>query len=166
LSAHLNSPSLGQHNIARRAAGARAAASQALPSVTVVTATGRSALGRHGEDLAAAHLRALGFSLIAQNVRLQRGEIDLIAFNGSTLVFAEVKTRRIGTSQRTPRADQRPLDGLGPRQRGRLRRLAAAWLADEQRSRPFAETIRFDAIGVVLDAGGRLRRIEHVEDAW
>lgn len=130
-----------------------------------MTATRRSALGRRGEDLAAAHLCALGFSLIARNVRSQRGEIDLIAFDGSTLVFAEVKTRRIGTSQRTPRADQRPLDGLGPRQRGRLRRLAAAWLADE-RSRPFAETIRFDAIGVVLDTSGRLRRIEHVEDAW
>jgi putative endonuclease len=131
-----------------------------------VTANKRSALGRQGEELAMAHLSALGFSLIGRNVRLQRGEIDLIAFDGSTLVFAEVKTRRIATSQRMPRADQRPLDGLRPRQRGRLRRLAAAWLADEQRSRPFAETIRFDAIGIVLDAGERLRRIEHVEDAW
>jgi putative endonuclease len=131
-----------------------------------VTATKRSALGSHGEDLAAAHLSALGFSLIGRNVRLQRGEIDLIGFDGSTLVFAEVKTRRIGASQRTPRADQRPLDGLRPRQRARLRGLAATWLADEQRSRPFAETIRFDAIGVVLDTSGRLRRIEHVEGAW
>src|ERR1700733_7225495 len=126
----MNSPSFGQHNIARHAAGARATASQALPSVTLVTASKRSALGRHGEDLAATHLCALGFSLIGRNVRLQRGEIDLIAFDGSTLVFAEVKTRRIGTSQSAPRADQRPLDGLGRRQRGRLRRLAVAWLVD------------------------------------
>jgi putative endonuclease len=126
----------------------------------------RRALGRRGEELAARHLSRRGFAVIERNARTPRGEIDLIAFDGSTIVFAEVKTRRIGLSQCAPRDDQAPLAGLGARQRARLRRLAAAWLSDEQRSRPFAETVRFDAIGVVIDAGGRLRRIEHVENAW
>ncbi len=126
----------------------------------------RRALGRGGEELAARHLNRRGFAVIERNARTPRGEIDLIAFDGSTLVFAEVKTRRIGLSQSAPRADQAPLAGLGARQRARLRRLAAAWLADEQRLRPFAETVRFDAIGIVLDGAGRLRELEHLENAW
>lgn len=126
----------------------------------------RHALGRRGEELAARHLRKRGFAVIERNARTRHGEIDLIAFDGSTLVFAEVKTRRVGGAQRALREDQDPLAALGTRQRTRLRRLAAAWLAEQARSGPFAEIIRFDAIGVVTDARGRVRRIEHVEDAW
>jgi Holliday junction resolvase-like predicted endonuclease len=71
----------------------------------------------------------------------------------------------IGHTQSEARTDQHPLAGLGPGQRARLRRLAAAWLAEE-RSRPFAASIRFDAVGVVLDTRRRMRAIEHVEGAW
>ena len=126
----------------------------------------RRALGRRGEELAAEHLRRSGYSVLERNARTRYGEIDLVVRDRRALVFVEVKTRRIGRSQSTPREDQAPLAGLGVRQRARLRRLAAAWLADRQRSRPFAETVRFDAIGVVLDAGGRLREVEHLENAW
>jgi putative endonuclease len=126
----------------------------------------RRAAGRRGEELAARHLLELGFAVLDRNVRTRHGEIDLIAFGASTLIFAEVKTRRIGSGQSAPRPDQQPLTGLSARQRTRLRRLATAWLADRARSRPSAETIRFDAFGVVIDAFGRLRGIEHVENAW
>lgn len=126
----------------------------------------RRALGHRGEQLAAAHLRAQGFRALARNVRTREGEIDLIAFDGSTLVFAEIKTRRIGARQAGIRPDQQPLAGLSARQRGRLRRLAAAWLRDAGTLRPTARTIRFDAIGVAIDTRGRLRHIEHVEAAW
>jgi putative endonuclease len=126
----------------------------------------RRALGHRGEELAVRHFRELGFAVVDRNVRTRHGEIDLIAYGASTLVFAEVKTRRMGSGQSTPRPDQQPLAGLSARQRARLRRLAAAWLADRGRSRPGAETIRFDAVGVVIDAVGRPRRIEHVENAW
>ena len=126
----------------------------------------RRALGRRGEELAADYLQRRGYSVLDRNARTRYGEIDLVVHRRHALVFVEVKTRRIGRSQSTPRDDQAPLTGIGTRQRARLRRLAAAWLADEQRSRPFAETVRFDAIGVVIDAGGRQRRIEHVESAW
>jgi putative endonuclease len=126
----------------------------------------RQTLGRLGEDLALSHLRSLGFSALARNVRTRHGEIDLIAFDGATLVVAEVKTRRVGARQLSIRPDQEPLGGLSFRQRARLRRLASAWLADAGRERPAAETIRFDAIGVVIDASGRLRRLEHIEGAW
>src|ERR1700693_239151 len=102
----------------------------------------RHALGRRGEQLAAAHLRARGYAVVARNVRARSGEIDIVARSGATLVFVEVKTRRIGASQPTVRAHQLPLAGLGARQRVRLRRLAAAWLRGTParragRARPF-----------------------------
>jgi putative endonuclease len=126
----------------------------------------RHTLGRAGEELAAAHLQRLGFCALGRNVRTRAGEIDLIAFNGVTLVFVEVKTHRAGTRGRHVRPHQEPLTWLRPRQRARLRRLAVAWLSKERHIRPSAHTIRFDAIGVILDEKDRLVRLDHLEGAW
>jgi putative endonuclease len=126
----------------------------------------RRALGRLGEELAVAHLERLGFAVVARNVRTRAGEIDLIVFDGRVLVFAEVKTRSAGFRGRRIRPDQEPLPWLRPRQRARLRRLALAWLSDERHDRPTAHTIRFDAVGVIVDDRGRLLRLDHVEAAW
>ena len=125
----------------------------------------RRALGSLGEELAMAHLHRLGFSPLGRNERTRHGEIDLIAFDGQTLVFAEVKTRRVSAQRPGIRPDQQPLAWLRPRQRARLRRLAAAWLRDEKHIRPTAHTIRFDAIGVILDTKDRLIRLDHIEGA-
>ncbi len=124
----------------------------------------RRALGRLGEDIAAAHLRRLGFRVLARNVRTRYGEIDLIVCDRATLVFAEVKTRRTRTGAIAP--DRRPLAWLRPRQRSRLRRLATAWLCQSGRPRPGTRAIRFDAVGVTVDQRDRLVRLEHVEAAW
>lgn len=126
----------------------------------------RRALGRLGEQLAERRLQRLGFSVLARNLRTRDGEIDLIAFDGTTLVFAEVKARRVGARQRSVRPDQDPLTALRPRQRLRLRRLAAAWLREPTSARPIADTVRFDAIGVIVDTGDRPLRIDHVAGAW
>jgi putative endonuclease len=126
----------------------------------------RRALGELGEQLAAAHLERLGFRILERNARTRHGEIDLIAFDGSTLVFAEVKTRGVSGRQRAIGAHQDPLLGLAGRQRARLRKLAAAWLARPAEQRPFARAIRFDAIGVVVAESGAVRRLEHLEGAW
>ncbi|MBI4601734.1 MAG: YraN family protein, partial [Planctomycetes bacterium] len=48
-------------------------------------------LGRRGERAAARHLRRQGLRILARNVREGRGEIDLVALDGATLVFVEVK---------------------------------------------------------------------------
>jgi putative endonuclease len=126
----------------------------------------RHETGRLGENLAAAHLKRLSFTILARNVRTRSGEIDLIAFDGVTLVFAEVKTRRVRAGDRRIRADQEPLPWLRPRQRARLRRLAVAWLSESKHLRPTAHTIRFDAVGVIVDGQGRLLRLDHLEGAW
>ncbi len=126
----------------------------------------RRSIGQRGEQLAADHLRALGFSTLWRNVRTRFGEIDLIGFDGRTLVFAEVKTLCIRAGSGPLRADPRPLMWLHRAQRRRLRRLAAAWLSSDTRVRPTARAIRFDAIGVTVDGAGGLRQIEHFEGAW
>lgn len=125
----------------------------------------RRALGRLGEQLAAAHLERLGFAVIERNSRTRYGEIDLIAFDGHTLVFVEVKTRRARKRWRlTP--EEQPLVWLRTSQRRRLRRLAAAWLHSAARNRPNAHTIRFDGVGVIVDETDTLVSLDHIEGAW
>lgn len=53
----------------------------------------RDTLGDRGENLAARHLRNLGYRIITRNYRCPLGEIDIVARDGTTLVFVEVKTR-------------------------------------------------------------------------
>ncbi|MGH2913204.1 MAG: YraN family protein [Solirubrobacteraceae bacterium] len=124
----------------------------------------RRQLGTLGEDLAVGHFRRLGFVIVARNVRTRHGEIDLIAFDGTTLVFAEVKTRRASNRRRGLCPEDQPLVWLTFSQRARLRRLACAWLYEAKR--PKAHTIRFDAVGIVVDGADRLLRLDHIEGAW
>jgi putative endonuclease len=117
----------------------------------------RHRLGRVGEQLAAEHLERRGFAILARNHRTRWGEIDLIAADARRIVFCEVKTRRAG-------AAARPFDGLREAQCRRLRRMAAAWL--QHADRPRTPELRFDAIGVTIDAYGRLVAPEHLEGAF
>lgn len=117
----------------------------------------RHRLGRVGEQLAAEHLERRGFAILARNHRTRWGEIDLIAADERRIVFCEVKTRRAGASG--------PFDGLREAQCRRLRRMAAAWL-HERMDRPHTPELRFDAIGVTIDAHGRLVALEHLEGAF
>ncbi len=83
----------------------------------------RQHLGRLGEQLALEHLERLGYELVARNHRTRFGELDLVVSDGRTLVFVEVKARR---------ADRpgRPWESLHPRKRDQVRRMAAAFLAE------------------------------------
>ncbi|HWK17656.1 MAG TPA: YraN family protein [Solirubrobacteraceae bacterium] len=119
----------------------------------------RHRLGQLGERLAAEHLGRLGFEIVERNYRTRWGELDIVAFDGRVLAFCEVKTRRVGA------ATGAALDAVGTGKRARVRKMAGSWLI-ERRERPFAETIRFDAIGVTFDALGRLVSLEHLEGAF
>jgi putative endonuclease len=50
--------------------------------------------GQEGESIAARHLKKCGYKILVQNYRNTIGEIDIIARDGETIVFVEVKTRR------------------------------------------------------------------------
>jgi putative endonuclease len=119
----------------------------------------RQHLGRLGEDLALAHLERLGYALVARNYRTRYGEIDLVAFDGTTLVFVEVKSRR------TNSAGRGPWEALHERKRRQVRRMAAAFLL-EVTDRPHSPDLRFDAIGVLIDGQGELVHLEHLAAAF
>ncbi len=131
----------------------------------------RRVLGRQGEDLALAHLDALGYRLIERNHRTRLGEIDLIVSDRRTLVFVEVKTRRAsgGRRGRDPAAAAEQLIVFtAPRSRQwtRARRIAADWLRETQYRRPVVRDLRFDLITVIVDPAGRLLRLDHLEGAY
>src|SRR3954447_23271881 len=54
----------------------------------------RQALGKHGEDLACRELARRGYAIVARRYRRRGGELDIIARDGRTLVFVEVKARQ------------------------------------------------------------------------
>ncbi|BCJ31079.1 YraN family protein [Actinocatenispora sera] len=117
----------------------------------------RTALGRFGERLAAAHLGAHGLTVLARNWRCARGELDLVAFDPGTgtLVFCEVKTRR--SEQFGP-----PAAAVGPVKARRIRRLALDWLACTGTRRG---PLRFDVISVLVPPGGAVH-LEHLTAAF
>jgi putative endonuclease len=120
---------------------------------------GRRELGQVGETLAAEHLVRLGYEIVERNYRTRWGELDIVARAGTTLAFCEVKTRRAGG-----RAGG-PFDAVGPGKQARVRKMAGRWLVD-RRDRPYAQVIRFDAIGVTVDGTGRLVELRHLEGAF
>jgi putative endonuclease len=124
-----------------------------------VTADPRPQLGRLGEQLAAEHLIRRGFRIVERNYRTRWGELDIVAFDGRTLAFCEVKTRRLSAPGRSP------LESVHAIKRSKVRKMAGTWLI-ERSDRPRADTLRFDAIGVTLDASGRLVSLEHLEGAF
>jgi putative endonuclease len=116
----------------------------------------RHRLGRIGEQLAAEHLERLGYEIVARNHRTRYGEIDLVAADSRTLVIVEVKTRRGAGS---------PWDALDERKRRQVRRMGFAYLNDVA-DRPRRTNLRFDAIGITIDAAGRLAALDHLEGAF
>jgi Holliday junction resolvase-like predicted endonuclease len=84
--------------------------------------TDKLELGRRAEGLAADYLRGLGLVIRGQNVRLTQGELDIVAHDGQTWIFVEVRSR----SQYDPVT---ALDSIGPQKRRQVRRMIRAYLA-------------------------------------
>jgi putative endonuclease len=97
--------------------------------------------GTEAEEIVAARLRAQGFSILAQNARVGRLEIDLIARRGPLLVFCEVRSRATADF-----VD--PILTIDHAKVSRIRNAARSWLAIRQRLR--YDEVRFDAASVVL----------------
>ena len=114
----------------------------------------RRLLGEGGEAAAARWLRRAGLTIVARGFRVRCGEIDLIARDGPVVVFVEVKTR-------THDAFLRPAEAVTSIKRGRIARVASAFLA---RSGWTDRICRFDVVEVVPQ-GGRWR-VTHIPDAF
>jgi putative endonuclease len=114
------------------------------------------AIGQTGEAAAVQFLRRRGLVVLARNLRSRLGEIDLLARDGATLVFVEVKARR-GESGDPPAA------GVDGRKRARLVRLALGYLAARRLGEP---PCRFDVVAVSLDARGKVTEVRHLRHAF
>jgi putative endonuclease len=122
----------------------------------------RQRTGRAAEAIVAERLLAAHWELVERNARTRYGELDIVALDGATLVFLEVKAGRSGSSF----GPERPVHSIGTRKQRQVRRLATAWLAERRGTCPRYAQIRFDAVGVTFDRRGRLTEIDHIEGAF
>ena len=111
-------------------------------------------MGDAGEDLAAAALKKQGYKILERNYVAPLGEIDLIARQGKTLVFIEVKTRkgdRFGA----------PQEAVTMVKQHKLRRLADYYL---KQKRLGEVAVRFDVVGITM--GEDAPRVEIIQNAF
>ena len=122
----------------------------------------RIRLGRAAEDLVASRLAGAGWEIVERNARTRFGELDIVALDGATLVFIEVKAGREGVEY----GPERPILSIGPRKQRQVRRLATAWMAERRGTIPRYAEIRFDAVGVTFDRRGGVTDFEHIRAAF
>ena len=113
-------------------------------------------LGQLGEAAAARYLKRLGYVIVARGSHIRRGEIDLIAVDGRTLVFVEVKTR-------VSHDAGHPAEAVDREKQRRLTRLAMVYL---KRHHLLENPARFDVIAITWPKTQRRPTIEHFKNAF
>jgi len=123
----------------------------------------RQILGREGERIVARELERRGWQIVARNARVKgiRGELDVIALDGRTLVVVEVKTGR-ACARSGPVS---MLEMVGPKKQRKLRALANAWLRAHRTELPPLQGIRIDVVGLRLDHADRVATWDHIKAA-
>jgi putative endonuclease len=115
-------------------------------------------LGQRGERAAAKFLKRQGYHIVARGERpgLGRGELDLVAVDGRTVVFVEVKTRVSSDAGH-------PADAVDLEKQRRITLWALAFL---RRHGLLEHRARFDVVAVHWPAGQKRPRIEHFSNAF
>lgn len=113
-------------------------------------------LGPQGEQFAARFLQRLGYRILARGHRQRLGELDLVALDGETLVFVEVKTWRRGD-----RGD--PALAVDERKQEKLTRAALTYM---QRRRLLEQRARFDVVSIVWDGPDGKPTMRHFINAF
>lgn len=118
--------------------------------------TNNKQTGRRGEQLATKYLEDKGYTILDTNWGDKWGELDIVAMNGETLVFVEVKTK-IGTQYGSPE------EMANPHKIKQVERIAQGYcLTHHLTDCP----VRIDVIAVVLDRDGNPERITHYESHY
>src|SRR3954471_1522074 len=112
----------------------------------------RGATRRRAEDLAVALLEGRGYRIVARNWRRPEGELDIVADDGGTCVFVEVRSR-------TGETHGHPLEAITPQKRARVVRTARLYLDAET---PAANGYRFDVVAVTFWDDGRQPDVVHI----
>lgn len=113
-------------------------------------------LGQRGEDGAARFLKRKGYRILARHLDLPLGELDIIAVDGRTIVFVEVKTR-------TSDDAGHPSEAVDTRKEQRMTQAALAYL---KRNGLLQYAARFDVVAVSWPKNARRPIIEHYRNAF
>jgi putative endonuclease len=113
-------------------------------------------LGRRGEEAAARFLKRQGYKILARSRRLAPGELDLVALDGRTIVFVEVKTR-------TSADVGHPAEAVDAIKQRKLTRLAVTFM---KRHGLLEFPARFDVVAITWPAGKGRPVIEHFKNAF
>jgi putative endonuclease len=115
----------------------------------------KRSLGQRGEDIATAYLRQQGYTILTRNWRCAAGELDIVAHQGETLVFVEVRTRR-GNRFGSPE------ESVTPDKQAKLVELAQSYL---QESCLTDQNWRIDVVAIEMDQRGRVKRLNLIRNA-
>lgn len=114
----------------------------------------RQKTGKVGERVAQSYLRSRGYRIVETNFRCPEGELDIIAQKDDWLAFVEVRTRSssgFGT----------PEESVTQAKAERLVALAQAYLLGHEN---LPSQWRIDLVAVELGPGGKVSRVEHIEN--
>jgi len=114
-----------------------------------------SSLGAIGESIAVTFLQGAGFSIVERNFRCVCGELDIVARDGRTIVFVEVKCRN--NEIYGP-----PQLAVTPFKQRQISKAALVWLS---KRKLYDAEARFDVVAIVLHEGD-LPDIEHIKNAF
>jgi putative endonuclease len=112
-------------------------------------------LGIRGEEIALAHLRKMKYRIVERNFRLYRGEVDIIAYNGATLVFCEVKAR-------ASEEFGLPEESVTAAKQRQIKKIARGYILEKGLGDP---DCRFDVISIIFTEGASCA-FRHFENAF
>jgi putative endonuclease len=116
----------------------------------------KKSLGRRGEDAATRFLKRLGYRILVRGHDSRLGELDIIAVDGRTIVFVEVKTR-------TSTDAGHPVDAIDATKQRRMTQAALAYLKSHGLLQNAA---RFDVVAITWPDSARHPSIEHFKNAF
>lgn len=116
---------------------------------------GNSSLGAIGESIAVTFLKGQGFTIVERNFRCVCGELDIVAREGRTIVFVEVKCRN-NENYGSPQL------AVTPFKQRQISKAALVWLSHRKL---YDAEARFDVVAILVHRG-ELPQIEHIRDAF
>lgn len=111
-------------------------------------------VGERGEKIAEKFLKEKGYKILEKNFQNRFGEIDLVARNGDTLVFVEVKTRyteRFG----------KPEESVTP---AKIRKIIKAGQFYRNLNSDLPDLERIDVVAIDLESSGEIKRLELIKN--
>lgn len=112
-------------------------------------------IGDEGEDIAAAYLESKGWHIIDRNYFFEKAEVDIVATDGTFIIFVEVKLRS-GTFF------GRPEEFVTPEKEKNIKKAAEAWVYERKME---TAMVRFDIVAIVQEKSNE-PEISHFEDAF